>query len=782
MPTLLLRTARVLLLLPALPLLLLAPWLLRVWAGLRARTPEPRPVLGRSPRQPPASVTVVIVSWDGRDLLAACLPPLRVALARVAIPARILVVDNGSQDGTVAWLRDQHPDIQVVALPQNVGFGAGNNAALPHVQTDAVLLLNNDMLVEPDFLAPLLAGFRDEDVFAVASQVLQEEGKRREETGNTAGVFQLGEIHWFHDPIPARAEPEFPVLWAGGGAALFDTAKLRALGGFDALFSPAYVEDADLCWCAWQRGWRSLLAPASRVLHRHRSTSARKFHPRALSALVRANQWLFLLKNLTDCDLLRDLLRQLPRNLARDLLQHGLRHQLRVVARVLPRLLAVRRARRATRIVRIPDRAILCLDRRYTMPDAARATGRPRALVLCAYLPRVGVHAGGQRVYRLLERLARSFEITLLSYAETNEEAAAARELGFCAEVEVILRGQSPFEPNRLGLEPPAVVGEFGNPDMKAAVRRHVGSGRYDLVQVEFLQMAFLLPPWHTLPSVLTDHEVQSLAFARLRDAARGLGRLRATLAWLRMLRHERRQARRFDRVVTMTDVDAAALLQLDPRLPVVVNNTGVDTLALRPAPEQDGERIVFVGYFRHQPNLDAMPWLVHEILPRVRAELPGVELTIVGASPPAEIQDLGKLPGITVTGRVPEIAPYVHAAKVFVVPLRDGAGIRGKILEAWALGRAVVTTSVGVAGLHATDGVHLLVADDAATFAAAVVQLLRDGALRARITAQALRRVAADYSWEVKADEHARLWWELLDEAGSAYGSSPWRLRREIA
>jgi glycosyltransferase involved in cell wall biosynthesis len=131
----------------------------------------------------------------------------------------------------------------------------------------------------------------------------------------------------------------------------------------------------------------------------------------------------------------------------------------------------------------------------------------------------------------------------------------------------------------------------------------------------------------------------------------------------------------------------------------------------------------------------------------------------------------------------VPEIAPHVHAARVYVVPLRDGAGIRGKILEAWALGRAVVTTGIGAAGLHATDGVHLLIADRADGFAAAVVRLLRDDALRRRLVSAALRRVDAEYSWEVKAREHERLWSELLEASGSPYGASPWRLApRDVA
>ncbi|MEZ5987630.1 MAG: glycosyltransferase [Planctomycetota bacterium] len=734
----------------------------------------PRPLPGR-----PGAVSVVVVSLDGRDLLATSLPPLLAELhadaARHGHAHQVLVVDNGSRDESVAWLAEAFPEIEVLALPRNLGFGDGNNAGLALCRNDHVLLLNNDMLVEPGLLDALRAGFTDDGVFAVTAQVLAEPGSAREETGKTRAGFRRGRLEWAHATLDPGDGCQ-PVLWAGGGASLYDRHKLHLLGGFDPMYGPAYVEDADLAWRAWKRGWRSLLAPAARAVHRHRSTSARVFSRSYLRALVLGNQWCFALRNLGDAGLLDELFRWWWLQLARDVRVEGVGVTLRALGRVLRNAAAIRRGRRdAARHQRVPDRALLSLDRRFVVPPEApgsRAPGAPapapRVLVACAFLPRYGVHAGGQRMFKLLERLARSYRVTVLAYVETDEEAAAAAELGFCEEVRLVRRGRSPNVPNPFLRVPPVIATEYSNPEMQRALEEAVCSGRFDLVQLEYLQMAHLLPPWSTVPALLTHHEVQSHAMARQCAGLRGLAGLRARLARVHMLAYELRQCRRFDRVLCMTDEDAAALLAYDPSLPLLVHNTGVDTDELRPSPEPEADRLCFVGFYRHRPNADAMLRMADRILPLVRAEVPGVELAIIGAEPPPEVRALAARPGITVTGRVPSIAPPVRDSKVYVVPLEGGVGIRGKVLEAWALGRAVVSTRVGAAGLRCEAGRDLLLADDDEAFAAACVRLLRDAALRRALVEAGLDRVRAGYSWDAKAAEHAAIWDEVLALAGA--------------
>src|SRR5690606_29805556 len=140
----------------------------------------------------------------------------------------------------------------------------------------------------------------------------------------------------------------------------------------------------------------------------------------------------------------------------------------------------------------------------------------------------------------------------------------------------------------------------------------------------------------------------------------------------------------------------------------------------------------------RYRPNADAARYFVEEILPRLRVMIPGVELTIVGADPPPDVVTLGELPGVRVTGTVPDVRPWMRQAGVVVVPRLSGGGTRLKILEAFAMGRPVVSTRIGVAGIEARDGEHLLLADQPEAFARAVTRLATEPGLRARLAEQA--------------------------------------------
>jgi GT2 family glycosyltransferase len=268
-------------------------------------------VAGCSPR-----CTIVIVSWDGKHLLAECLPSVVEAVQHDGGDHGILVVDNGSTDDSVEFLRTNFPQVQVLALDRNYGFSEGNNRGVAKISTDIVVLLNNDMIVDPNFLRPLLNGFADPSVFAVTSQIFfQDSTRRREETGKTRGRFHRGEFYLWHDEIHPEDDAceNTPVFWAGGGSCAIDRKKFLSIGGFDSLYHPFYVEDTDLSYQAWKRGWKCLLAPASKVVHKHRSTTKRKFGNEFVERAVRKNQYLFVWKNVTDVPMLLTHLINLPR-------------------------------------------------------------------------------------------------------------------------------------------------------------------------------------------------------------------------------------------------------------------------------------------------------------------------------------------------------------------------------------------------------------------------------------------------------------------------------------
>jgi GT2 family glycosyltransferase len=308
------------------------------------------------------SVTILILSWDGRPLLEEFLP----SVVEAAGNHEVMVVDNGSHDGSVEFLKARFPGVRVLQLDRNYGYSEGNNRGMKHVTTDLVVLLNNDMAVDPGFLDPLLKPFSDPDVFAVASQIaMADKSRSLLETGKTRARFESGLFYLWHDPIAPQEEllDVLPVFWAGGGACAIDRRKFEMLGGFDALYQPFYVEDTDLSYQAWKRGWRALLAPASRVIHKHRGTTSPRFGELFVNNTTRRNHYLFVWKNVTDLGMLLEHITALPRVHSRAITQYGAAFEYRAYLRAFLRLpKAISRRVADARYEAIGDREILGLS------------------------------------------------------------------------------------------------------------------------------------------------------------------------------------------------------------------------------------------------------------------------------------------------------------------------------------------------------------------------------------------------------------------------------------
>ena len=339
-------------------LLLLAPFDLLVALGLclgeilylpfrlvRRKPPKLRPPDRRL-------ASLIVLNWDGKHLLEEFLPSVLEAVRQDGGDHEILVVDNGSRDDSLAFLKSRYPRVRVVGLGQNRRFTGGNNAGVRAAAREVVVLLNNDMEVDPHFLRPLLEGFRDESVFAVSSQVFfQDKSRRREETGNTRSRWRQGFPEPYHDEIPpGPAGACLPVFWAGGGSSAFDRRKFLALGGLDRLYDPFYLEDVDLSYQAWKQGWKSLLAPGSLVVHKHRGTNRGKFGDNFVDNTIRKNQYLFVWKSITDARWILQHCLFLPLTQARFMAQTNVRFELRAFFRALrqfPEALYKRYRRRA---------------------------------------------------------------------------------------------------------------------------------------------------------------------------------------------------------------------------------------------------------------------------------------------------------------------------------------------------------------------------------------------------------------------------------------------------
>jgi GT2 family glycosyltransferase len=313
------------------------------------------------------SVSIVIPSYDGRDLLARHLPSVLAAAATVG--AEVVVVDDGSRDGTVEYLRASFPAVTVVACAENRGFSATMNRGVGAAGGEVVVCVNNDVEVPPGFLPPLVRHFDDPDCFAVASRMEVDADGGNESL--IRGSFRLGFLQTYRQEAPpAGVEGAVPVLYAVGAAVAYSREKFLALGGFDLLFSPFNGEDLDISYRAWKRGWRVLWEPRSVVRHEHRATIGRLYTPDFIRQTQVRARLLFAWKNVTDPWMLGAHLACLgPRTLAR--VARGERYFWRALRSCLRDLPAIRAARRRQRAeTRRSDRDVFAL----VAPFAARGS------------------------------------------------------------------------------------------------------------------------------------------------------------------------------------------------------------------------------------------------------------------------------------------------------------------------------------------------------------------------------------------------------------------------
>jgi O-antigen biosynthesis protein len=240
-------------------------------------------------------ISVVIPSRNGRALLETCLA--KIAGQAIPVPHEIIVVDNGSDDGTAAWLAEARPLARAVVSATPLSFARAVNQGIAAARYSRVCLLNNDMLCEPGFFAALWDAFTQvPDLFCATAQIRFPPGVRREETGKAVMAADHRDDFPIRCDEPLAGEDLTWVLYGSGGCSLYDAAMLTALGNVDEAYEPAYVEDLDLGWRAWQQGWPTVYVAGAVVEHRHRATTSRYYTAAELDRVLETNYLKFLVR------------------------------------------------------------------------------------------------------------------------------------------------------------------------------------------------------------------------------------------------------------------------------------------------------------------------------------------------------------------------------------------------------------------------------------------------------------------------------------------------------
>jgi sugar transferase (PEP-CTERM/EpsH1 system associated) len=398
---------------------------------------------------------------------------------------------------------------------------------------------------------------------------------------------------------------------------------------------------------------------------------------------------------------------------------------------------------------------------------ANEAVGRKQILFLTPQLPFPPQQGTAIRNLNLIRQVAKRHRVHLLSFAHHPAESVDRGPLDdLCETVWTV-----PV-PQRNGWQRLRTVLGSPLPDMHHRLRSAAMSRRLetlaaavapDVVQIEGLEMAQYGLRLQTLagkPFRLgydahnAEHILQKRIFeSDLRRPPRWPAALYSWIQWQKLLRYEARICRTAWQVVACSTTDARCLGRLVSGLRAIVVPNGVDTQEHRPGvvpPARLGPApLVFTGKMDFRPNVDAVLWFANRVLPALRETVPEAHFYVVGKSPHPRLVPLEKAPGITITGFVEDVRPYVAAAAVYVVPLLTGGGTRLKVLEAMAMGRAIVSTSLGCEGISAVDGRDVVLANRPAEFAQQICGLLQDASRRQQLGRSARAFVVQHFQWQ---------------------------------
>lgn len=405
-----------------------------------------------------------------------------------------------------------------------------------------------------------------------------------------------------------------------------------------------------------------------------------------------------------------------------------------------------------------------------------------KLLFLMPQLPYPAHQGTALRNFHILRGLARENSIDLLAFADVAGSVVPVELTSLAENVEVIGTPQRSMNRRLLQLlstSRPDMALRLASTSYSEALSAMLRGKQYDIVQVEGIELAWTIPVIRQeAPQVALVYDAHN-AEARLQERAGEVDRgsikrlpaaLYSQLQSKRLARYEAWVCREADGITAVSEADRDALLELSgvgrDKITVIPNCIDVAAYEEQTNAAQDQIEfdVLFSGKMDYRPNVDAVLWFADEIWPLIREAQPAATWAIVGQRPHARLARLSSMPGVTVTGWVPEIQPYLAGAAVFVMPFRVGSGSRLKLIEALAAGKGIVSTRVGVEGFPVESGKQLLLADAAAAFAEYVVTLMLDAKMRQRLGKQG-REFARQYDWRVVVPRFQEIYDRLIAE-----------------
>jgi len=394
-----------------------------------------------------------------------------------------------------------------------------------------------------------------------------------------------------------------------------------------------------------------------------------------------------------------------------------------------------------------------------------------RVLIVTPTVPWPPNWGFGIRVYQFIRHLTRHHEVSVLCYAQPGDEPKADALRAECHAVHTV---PSPISSDRakriaqlgsLFRRQSYQTASVGTPAMSACAAQLFAAERFDVIEFESSQMSSLPVP-DDVVTVVDEHNIEYELLHRMYQTERSA--LRKLFNWTeyrKFAREERASWHRADACVVTSEREREIVASQAPgqHLHVAPNGVDVDYFTPPPPATVGSDEIVFTGLLSYRPNVDAVTYFVRQVLPLVLERRPAARFSVVGIDAHDEVRRLAG-PHVDIVGEVPDVRPYVRRAALFAVPLRMGSGTRLKILEGLAMGKGVVSTTIGCEGIDVRHGEHLLVADDPGAFASAVVSMMDDRELARRLGQAGRTLVEQRYSWTSIVDELERFLELVLD------------------
>jgi glycosyltransferase involved in cell wall biosynthesis len=402
---------------------------------------------------------------------------------------------------------------------------------------------------------------------------------------------------------------------------------------------------------------------------------------------------------------------------------------------------------------------------------------RLRLLLLLPFAPRRdAAHGGGRVIAEFLTRMTARHQVAVLYIRSSDEPGADDFFRERCELIEEIIKPvrKNTF-PQRilryltvaislLQLQPLWVT-DWSSKVFARQARLIAQKFQPHVIQAEYHVMGQYLADLHEsrAPRVLVQYEPGASAALYIKDLPPIVSEIIHRIEKLSWRRYEARLYREVEAIVVFTEADRRVVQIAAGQTPIHIIPPGT-VISERPLNPLGNSSLsmLFVGNFFHPPNVDAAQRLIHSIFPSVQKCIPGVKLFIVGDNPPAEIKKMSS-ESVIITGRVPEIMPYLNQAALFVAPLYQGGGIRIKVLEALAAGKAIVTTPLAAQGLNLVDGEQISIAESDPEFSECIIHLLKHPEERTSLATGARAWACANLGWDRTIEAHEALWQTLL-------------------